>query len=686
MASERRAWWANELARIAAIGSIAGIGVAVAGLRPTGAAGVDTPMTLVGAAIFVTTISTTSWTARWRAGLHGVILAVVAGIALQVLARLGNVWRFGISTAIVLFPLAVIFLFAVERRTGRRRVLWLMALGGLVLLGIVGVIGLGAATVAARPELTRGTEVAKQALQSLKSGDFTGARAGFRLAANLFAKADKDFSKPWTQPARLIPVIAQHRRAAVSLTASAGTVSNTIANVLGEIDFDRLRVVNGTIDVKAIEALADPLDRLTAALTELKSSVVAADSQWVIGPIRSRLSKLTKQIDQQQIEGERASIAVQRAPALLGANGKRTYFIAFTTPAEARGLGGFMGNWAEVTIDGGQIAVTNFGRTADLAVDGDTEHWVRITSSPHFPDVAQLIADGYPAFSGHKVDGVFAMDVFTIAALIKLTGPIDVPSIGKTVTADNAAKFLLSDQYALVADRADRIDLLEEVARTTISRLLTTPLPAPPELLKLLGPFATQGRLLGWSPQADEENLFERTNMSGELPALNGGDGLAVVVNNIGNNKIDYYLTGDVAYAVTTDRKSGKVTATLDITLRNNAPAGVAVPPIVFENSEGQPPGTNVMKLSVYSALPVTGVKIDGQLISTPTGDTQRGYNLSTIPVSIAAQATVKITVQLAGPIDLADGYHVVTRAAALFDPFKTSIAVDGKTTTPAGH
>ena len=93
------------------------------------------------------------------------------------------------------------------------------------------------------------------------------------------------------------------------------------------------------------------------------------------------------------------------------------YFIAFTTPAKARGLGGFMGNWAEVTMDAGHISVTDFGRTADLVVDGDTEHWVRITSSPHFPDVARLIANGYPAHSGHQVDGVFAMDVYTVAAL-----------------------------------------------------------------------------------------------------------------------------------------------------------------------------------------------------------------------------------------------------------------------------
>jgi hypothetical protein len=112
----------------------------------------------------------------------------------------------------------------------------------------------------------------------------------------------------------------------------------------------------------------------------------------------------------------------------------------------------------------------------------------------------------------------------------------------------------------------------------------------------------------------------------------------------------------------------------------------VAVPPIVFENSEGQPPGTNVMKLSVYSALPVTRATVDAGPIETPPGDAQHGYNVSTIPVSIAAHTTVKITLQLAGPIDLADGYNVVLHAAALIDPFRATITVDGKTTTPASR
>ena len=35
-------------------------------------------------------------------------------------------------------------------------------------------------------------------------------------------------------------------------------------------------------------------------------------------------------------------MAVQVAPSMLGADGERRYFIAFTTPAETRGLGGSM--------------------------------------------------------------------------------------------------------------------------------------------------------------------------------------------------------------------------------------------------------------------------------------------------------------------------------------------------------
>jgi hypothetical protein len=86
----------------------------------------------------------------------------------------------------------------------------------------------------------------------------------------------------------------------------------------------------------------------------------------LVAPWQSKLSTLQRDIARNAIRVDNASLAVQVAPDMLGGSGPRHYFVAFTTPAEARGLGGFMGNWAEITFDNGVITVTRVGRTGDL--------------------------------------------------------------------------------------------------------------------------------------------------------------------------------------------------------------------------------------------------------------------------------------------------------------------------------
>jgi len=332
-----------------------------------------------------------------------------------------------------------------------------------------------------------------------------------------------------------------------------------------------------------------------------------------------------------------------------------------------------------VTMDAGHITVTGFGRAPDLAVDGDTEHWTRITSAPNFPDVAKAIAAGYPAYSGHAIDGVIAMDVYSVAALMTLTGPIDLTSLTQTVASDSVAKFLLSDQYSLAQNRPDRIDMIEEVAGTTINKLLATTLPNPPDLVKLLAPLAAQGRLDGWSAHPDDEALFERMNMSGEMPDPAGGDALAVVINNVGNNKIDYYASGEQAYNVVTNSLAGTATATLDVSLRNGAPAGLADPAIVYADSQGAAPGTSVMQVDVQSMLPIVGITVDGVARPADATSTSNGLLDSRLDLQVAPQATVKIHVDLAGPLNLHDGYHLWLRNQAAVKPLSSSVVINGQ-------
>ena len=148
-----------------------------------------------------------------------------------------------------------------------------------------------------------------------------------------------------------------------------------------------------------------------------------------------------------------------------------------------------MGNWIELSIDNGHIGVDEYGRTADLNAAGDRPRkitgpadwverygdfrftnalggnvgksaWQNITMSPHFPSTVQVISELYPQSGRKNLDGVFAMDVETVSALLEFAGPVAVTGRDEPLTFENAVEFLLHDQYIDFAGN-DRIDLLE---------------------------------------------------------------------------------------------------------------------------------------------------------------------------------------------------------------------------------
>ena len=121
--------------------------------------------------------------------------------------------------------------------------------------------------------------------------------------------------------------------------------------------------------------------------------------------------------------------------------------------------------------------------------------------------------------------------------------------------------------------------------------------------------------------------------MSGSLPELSGGDGVAVVVNNAAANKIDVYLERDLRYRATVDPTTGQTTGTLEVTLTNTAPAE-GLPQVVLGNAVGQPPGTNQALVSVYTALPVLSASLDGSPLPIEPGR-EEGWITSRAPVTI---------------------------------------------------
>jgi hypothetical protein len=602
--------------------------------------------------------------------------ALVAALAVQVFARLGEVGGFGVSAAIAISTLFALTVVGLSRRPRRDRRIAFGVAVALVVATVLALIGGGLAAASARDSVEDGVDRAQQAVDQLAEGDFDAARASFHDAAELLAEGDAALARPWTQPARLVPVVAQYRAAGTELVGSAADVTGQVASALDRIDPDALRVRNGAIDVSAVEALQQPMAELLNALDQLVVSVQSIDNPWLSRRLTDRLDELVVKVEDKRPKGDDLLQAVEQIPTLLGRDGLRRYFVAFTTPVEARGLGGFMGNWAEVTLDRGKIAVTKFGRHDDLnntgaqpktitgpadflATWGDRGFrqpdggghpriWSDVTMSPQFPSVAQVISEMYPQSGGQQLDGVFAMDVYTIAALMQITGSVDVPSAGVSVTPENAAEFLLHDQYLQIQDTPQRVDALEIVAKTTIDRLLTSDLPGPVDMAELLAPYVSERRLMGWSPVPAEQAVMTTLGADGALPVPGTGDAAAVVVNNAGNSKIDYYLDGRISYDVTTGGDT-TVTATLTIDLTNSAPAE-GEPNYVIGNSASLPNGTNYLYVTGYGALPIRSATVDG--VTAPfRSSVEAGLNVASLFVQMPPGGGTTIVFQLDGQV-----------------------------------
>jgi len=607
---DRRRTRANRLdeRHAAAIALVSGVVAAFADASPTGSPWVDRP--LVGLVVGVVTWAAASaswWAVSAAAGVAAVAAidplltligalgfvgglwigvrrrdlatarCLVAAVALNVLVRLELEGFLGSSAIVGIAVGAMLFVIGIRRRSQPIRHAVRTAVGGVLTLVVLAVIGFALTATSARASLTNGQRLATEGIAELGRGNFEAASARFAEAGQAFARASTHLERPWAFPSRLVPVVAQNADVLTDLADAAGDSSSQLGASLGEINPDSLRLTEGRIDLDAIEAIAGPLSDVQIALEALDATVANADSPWLVKPIQSRIASLTEDIDSNEQQLENAVTAAELGPQLLGRDGPRRYLIMFTTPAESRGLGGFMGNFAEIEVVDGQVSVTRFGRSSDLNAGGPdptsrvvtgpqdwldqwgrygfrdgtgttgTVPWSNITMSPHFPSTAQVVAELYPQSGGSPLDGVFAMDPYVISALLAFTGPVQIEGTNQELDTTNVVDFLLKDQY-LVGEGAERVDLLEQVSAVTINRMLEGALPSPVELAESLGELALQGRLVGWSANADEEALFDAVELSGGMPALDGGDGVAVVLNNAAANKIDVYLERQLVY------------------------------------------------------------------------------------------------------------------------------------------
>ncbi|MGH9114634.1 MAG: DUF4012 domain-containing protein, partial [Acidimicrobiales bacterium] len=446
---------------------------------------------------------------RWSSfGFHGATALVAAAAVLPCLAS------------------ATVRLPSWGRRWVRRGAI------AVVVVAVVLVIPVVVEGLATHGRVNRGIVASESALGSVSAGDAGSATTQLAEATSDFSRSAGALGAWWTAGARLVPVAAQQRQAVAGAVEVAARVTGAAKQQAANIDFPTLHYANGRIDLAQVAALQGPLQTVAGTLDTGAGRLAALRSQWLVGPIASRLQLLDAQVTKARSNADLAAAAVKAAPSLLGGEGTRHYFVAFINPAESRGLGGLIASYAELTAENGHIDLSASGDIGGLNqqlaaaggghISAPADYLARygqfhpgqffqdLSFSPDLPSVTEVISQMYAEVGHPKIDGVLVLDPRSMASMLSFTGPIDVPGLGE-LTASNAAETLTVGQYVAFpspSQQTDRQAALHDALRLAFEHLTGGSLPGPRALADAFSGDARRGDLRFWSVHPQDQPLL----------------------------------------------------------------------------------------------------------------------------------------------------------------------------------
>ena len=520
------------------------------------------------------------------------------------------------------------------RRHRRRTGLGLLALVVLVLaLGGAWVVVHG---LEARTQLAAAQRQLPGLRSSIVHGDKAAAAQELRQVAAETSRAASLTSDPVWQAYERVPFLGSSLRTTRGLTAAADDLSTQVLPQLvtagAVLDPASLRTAGATIQLAPFTAAKPSLDQAAGAAQAVLVQVRSLPSHGLLGQVATARADLLTQLTSLAGTTRTAATAAALVPSMLGADGPRTYFLAFQNNAEARGTGGLMGAFGVAVADHGKITVTRTGSDAQLAqfatpvvslgpeYDGLYGGFGAATDlresnlSPHFPDAAQIWSVMWEKQSHQHVDGVIALDPVAMAGILGATGPATLAD-GSKVDAADVVELTEQKAYDDFTDSNKRKQYLQQVAHAMFAQLITGGGSAK-ALVTGLGSAVGAGHLQLWSAHADEQAQLATLPISGVLSET-PGPYAQLVVNNAAGGKLDYYLGRSLTYAASPCTGTTR-SSTITVTLTNNAPAS-GLSAYVLSRGDNPthpyPPGQNRTLVSVYAAVgaQLTSATLDGR-------------------------------------------------------------------------
>jgi hypothetical protein len=513
-----------------------------------------------------------------------------------------------------------------------------------------------------------------------------------------------------------VPVLGRDLRAArdvSSVVANLTTAAQPLETVLPKLDPSVSAASQGRLDTAALSQVASALPAVSAAVSSGAVTVGQLDPDQLRPDVASGVTTLNTALAAARGPLADAVPVMQTIPAMLGADGTRSWVVLFQQDAEARGTGGLVGAYAVVTTDHGKISLVNAQSRGELdrgpaipdavvpadlrqLYGRDLTEWAGFNASPHFPYTGELVAAGWKARPDSKpLNYVGAVDQYVVAAMLAATGPVQVRGI--TVDNANAVKFLSKDVYQKWTDPHEVDAVTTELVEAVFAKFTVGQFSLPTLIRSMREPIK-QRRVLLWAADADQQNQLEQLSVAGTIPSKQGPFAMAVV-NNGGGNKLDAYLKVHTDYqpgACTNDTRVGQI----GVTLTNTAPKdGAGLPAYVNVRSDLQQlgvtgtathDGSNRILLDIFGPVGSSAAltTLDGTPL-VPIVGTDNNHTVWRVTVPLGAGQSRTVNVVMSTPAVDADagGSPVVltqpmvkpaTASAAPLTPCKTPSVIGG--------
>ncbi|MFN2526720.1 MAG: DUF4012 domain-containing protein [Actinomycetota bacterium] len=251
-------------------------------------------------------------------------------------------------------------------------------------------------------------------------------------------------------------------------------------------------------------------------------------------------------------------------PQLLGSEGPRTYMLSMQNPAELRGTGGSILQFALLTIDDGRPDLPESSeeeRGSIYEIDrnrrqyeiplpqdawyvagvGDAQRAGNANWSPDWPLSAELTVRYAQAADPNlpRIDGVILVDPIVLKNLLPGVGSFRTDEFSNLISEKTAVHYLLYKAYAAHPIAAVRRKALGYVVDGFYERVLRPDYPTG--LVDGMGRSLATKHMQIWLTDPEEQAFLERMNWDGALEPAEEADYFLVAQQNVGGNKLNYF-------------------------------------------------------------------------------------------------------------------------------------------------